>query len=73
MYVAYGLYVMDFTLVVMNQTTKVTYIAWAVSDFYTKKNIELKMKLQLWLNKQTGGKFEGFGEVESTSAGLQIA
>ena len=35
MYLAYGEYVMDFTLVLMNQTTKVTYIAWAVHDFYT--------------------------------------
>lgn len=35
MWEAYGLYVQDFTLVLMNQTTKVTYVAWAVRDYYT--------------------------------------
>jgi len=47
MWEAYGLYVQDFTLVLMNQTTKVTYIAWAVHDFYKHQKDPSKLPPEL--------------------------
>jgi hypothetical protein len=47
MWEAYGLYIQDFTLVLMNQTTKVTYIAWAVHDFYKNQKDASKLPPEL--------------------------
>lgn len=45
MYLAYGSYVQDFTLVLMNQTTKVTYLAYAVHDYYTpEENLPVEVR-----------------------------
>jgi hypothetical protein len=54
MYVAYGSYVQDFTLILMNHTIKVTYLAFAVYDYYIKENVETMLKLKNYVTQKKG-------------------
>lgn len=68
MYVAYGLYIQDFTMVIMNQTTKVTFVAWAVSDYFIKKNITTQMRLARWKSDKSNKKWDGKYENASSES-----
>ena len=70
MYLAYAIWAADFTFVLMNQTTKVTFLAWSISDYYTREYVETQMKLVKWVVKKNNSKFEGYGQVSSSKTSL---
>ena len=71
MYLSYGIWAMDLTTIVMNQTTKVTFLAWSISDYYVKEHVETQMKLVKWVCQKNNSKFDGYGQVSSSKASLE--
>ena len=43
----YGVNDINFTILMMNQTTKVSYLAWAVYDYYSEDNSEKSLKKEV--------------------------
>ena len=70
MYVAYGLYEANLSVILMNSTSKVTFLAWSISDYYVREHVETQMKLVKFVSKRKNSKFEGYGQISSNKSEL---